>query len=421
MSVHLCTRVVCSTVLFLCLFQLNSVRGDNDVKAEPGFKDILLGWQDRSTGDGSGVFKIKYCENQIWGEHFCRRKLIRPNPQANIYSYKLKGLKMDTEYVIYLMKHAKRERALRLRSKKEDDINLRVFWQEKIVARTLGFSAKARDCGPAHTDVDVQTGPSFTGRISAEGSFHPACSIQGTGEGDVKSYSLNLNHKLCGTEVNETAAWTYVVVQENLPILTHSTKRFLVLCKFGLPDVFTVKSGLSLPYSKNLSPPNGVAVPERGARTFSGVQDANADDIITLDDYQDHEIAAFENKYDLIHGRHHKKALREHFNQRGKAAEEHVRSGKLSNLIASRQNIGEEGRFRKFIDADSLEGDIGDGVPETAIVLVFSIVGSIVILAACSLLLLCRKRDVEEEPDREQLRRTETLQHRPRRRRESRA
>lgn len=59
-------------------------------------------------------------------------------------------------------------------------------------------------------------------------------------------YILRINHEECGSQVNETTVATFVLVQENLPILTHSTRRFLVLCSYQ-PETLTVRAGINLP------------------------------------------------------------------------------------------------------------------------------------------------------------------------------
>ena len=42
--------------------------------------------------------------------------------------------------------------------------------------------------------------------------------------------------------LNATSMQAFVVIQESLSILTHSTRRFLVVCSFK-PSTFTVKAG----------------------------------------------------------------------------------------------------------------------------------------------------------------------------------
>ena len=97
---------------------------------------------------------------------------------------------------------------------------------EQISLLTKGFDAKAIDCGKDTTDVIVETGPNFNGKISAEG-HEQSCYIKGDRKSSNTSYLFTIDHKKCGSGVNSTAVWTYVVVQENISILTQSTRRYV--------------------------------------------------------------------------------------------------------------------------------------------------------------------------------------------------
>lgn len=52
------------------------------------------------------------------------------------------------------------------------------------------------------------------------------CAIDGEPNSARDTYTLRINHTECGSQVNETTVATFVLVQENLPILTHSTRRY---------------------------------------------------------------------------------------------------------------------------------------------------------------------------------------------------
>ena len=115
------------------------------------------------------------------------------------------------------------------------------------------------------TVVHLETGPHFGGRISLEGASaevsssstttengeeeeFPAepledCSYEGDPSSDRTSVVFTIDHAKCaGVRMNATAMRAFVVVQETLPILTHSTRRFLVVCNFK-PSTFTVQAG----------------------------------------------------------------------------------------------------------------------------------------------------------------------------------
>lgn len=95
---------------------------------------------------------------------------------------------------------------------------------------------------PHASEVEVATGPHFGGRIAVEAADGERCAVDGDPDSPRDTYILRIDHKMCGTHVNETTVATFVLVQENLPILTHSTRRFLVLCTFQ-PETLTVRAG----------------------------------------------------------------------------------------------------------------------------------------------------------------------------------
>ncbi|ODM96186.1 hypothetical protein Ocin01_10497, partial [Orchesella cincta] len=107
-------------------------------------------------------------------------------------------------------------------------------------------SAKATNCLADSSEVIVETGPYFGGRISVEDSTIPGCFIKGNQQSAQTKYSLSIRHKECGSNVNGSKVTTVILVQENVPILTHSTRRFVVVCSFS-PESFVVKAGVSLP------------------------------------------------------------------------------------------------------------------------------------------------------------------------------
>ncbi|XP_042880180.1 uncharacterized protein LOC122258365 [Penaeus japonicus] len=87
-------------------------------------------------------------------------------------------------------------------------------------------------------------------QISVEGSEDPRCITQGDANSGKTSYLLEIEHDVCGSEVQNTSVLTFIIVQENLPILTHSTRRFLVKCNY-VPETFTVRAGVNLPEESN--------------------------------------------------------------------------------------------------------------------------------------------------------------------------
>ena len=59
----------------------------------------------------------------------------------------------------------------------------------------------------------------------------------------IRSVIFTIDHSRCsGLRLGANSVKAFVLVQESLPILTHSTRRFLVMCHFK-PNAFTVKAG----------------------------------------------------------------------------------------------------------------------------------------------------------------------------------
>lgn len=93
----------------------------------------------------------------------------------------------------------------------------------------------------------METGPHFSGRIVAEGG-HEDCGVQGDEDSLRDRYVLRIDHARCGSQVDheQLTVKTFITVQENLGIFTHSTRRFLVLCSYQ-PDTLTVRASFSVP------------------------------------------------------------------------------------------------------------------------------------------------------------------------------
>uniref|UniRef100_A0A182MWV5 ZP domain-containing protein n=1 Tax=Anopheles culicifacies TaxID=139723 RepID=A0A182MWV5_9DIPT len=105
---------------------------------------------------------------------------------------------------------------------------------------------------PHASEIEVETGPYFGGRIAAENGN---CGIQGDASSPQESYTMRIDHERCGSKVSthDLTVETYITVQENLGILTHSTRRFVVVCTFQ-PDTLTVRARLALPGKGGAAP-----------------------------------------------------------------------------------------------------------------------------------------------------------------------
>ncbi|CAH0748838.1 unnamed protein product [Diatraea saccharalis] len=234
---------------------------------EPDFRDVRLRWEYGKIDDDKSpkllAFQVHYCELQAWGQYRCRTKVIddleedksrsfeitstvAPAPsqaggrqRARTYTARIMGLRMATTYSFEVRP---------LRRDARDLADPQSIGSKIIIVPTKGFSARATQCLPHASEVEVSTGPNFGGRIAVEAADGgpERCSLQGNPNSAQDAYTLRIHHEECGSQVNDTTVATYVIVQENLPILTHSTRRFLVLCTYK-PETLTVRAGINLP------------------------------------------------------------------------------------------------------------------------------------------------------------------------------
>ncbi|KPI94724.1 hypothetical protein RR46_05976, partial [Papilio xuthus] len=260
---------------------------------EPDFRDVRLRWEYGSEEQRQLLaFQVHYCELQAWGQYRCRTKgrpgsassierdimavseagvTVTPQSAAALmlvvenhesekalrsragdistttpsgrrgraYSTHISGLRMATTYSFEVRP---------VRRDARDLADPQSIGSKIIIVPTKGFSARATQCLPHASEVEVSTGPYFGGRIAVEAADGgpERCALQGNPRSAQDAYILRIHHRECGSEVNDTTVATYVIVQENLPILTHSTRRFLVLCTYK-PETLTVRAGINLP------------------------------------------------------------------------------------------------------------------------------------------------------------------------------
>lgn len=161
---------------------------------------------------------------------------------TKLYKMTISNLRMATKYSFHVRPqlHGESEKIARSQKFSKDDKS-----GQTIVIPTKGFSAVATKCLPNESEILVETGPNFGGRISSENG---ECSIQGNAKDGRDAYTMRIDHERCGSQVSheDLTVETYITVQENSGILTHSTRRFLVVCTFQ-PDTLTVRARLALP------------------------------------------------------------------------------------------------------------------------------------------------------------------------------
>ncbi|XP_077516226.1 uncharacterized protein LOC144126135 [Amblyomma americanum] len=129
----------------------------------------------------------------------------------------------------------------------EEDRRFQMVTSEYALMTTRGFSARAERCLANASRVVVSTGPFFGGKIAVEDSSDDACLLFGDPSSPQDAYTLDIDHKRCGSRlVNGSKMETNIIVHENRDIITHNTRRYLVVCSF-LPDTYTITASVNLP------------------------------------------------------------------------------------------------------------------------------------------------------------------------------
>ncbi|KAH8412558.1 hypothetical protein KR009_002988, partial [Drosophila setifemur] len=232
------------------------------------------------------AFQIFYCEMQNYGPQRCRVKLVNGttaevsheenanreehdplSPQIQHFATAVDNLRMATKYSFHIRPAAQRRlqaggtRSSNARSEFHDENEIESgsghLPGQSIIIPTKGFSAQATQCLPHASEIEVETGPYFGGRIVVDGGN---CGVKGDASDSADKYTMRIDHKQCGSLVKpETnTVETFITVQENLGIFTHSTRRFVVVCSYqsGMQTVrasFTVpgKNGVAAAFEPN--------------------------------------------------------------------------------------------------------------------------------------------------------------------------
>ena len=180
-----------------------------------------------------------------------------------VYKMMIKNLRMATKYSFKVKPQRKGDLEKTARSENFSKLDEN---EQSIVIPTKGFSAIATKCLPNESEILIETGPYFGGKIISENG---QCGIDGDLKDARETYTMRINHEKCGSQVShdDLTVETYITVQENSGILTHSTRRFLVVCTFQ-PNTLTVRARLALPSKGGASvvDENNWHERERGAR-----------------------------------------------------------------------------------------------------------------------------------------------------------
>uniref|UniRef100_A0A182NE88 ZP domain-containing protein n=1 Tax=Anopheles dirus TaxID=7168 RepID=A0A182NE88_9DIPT len=256
-------------------WEVESMQGEEDGPGPRGSASSIRGRSAKLSSHPSGArgprsFNVFYCELQNWGPHRCRSKIVTDESadsahKSKQYTLLVKNLRMATKYSFHVKPQSNKgdqrmsgqaeqgEKAGPNIAATVGTASTAAFNQgQTIIIPTKGFSAHATQCLPHASEIEVQTGPYFGGRIAAENGN---CGVQGDVNSARESYTMRIDHDKCGSKVSthDLTVETYITVQENLGILTHSTRRFVVVCTFQ-PDTLTVRARLALPGKGGAAP-----------------------------------------------------------------------------------------------------------------------------------------------------------------------
>ncbi|KAF2367966.1 hypothetical protein FHG87_001282 [Trinorchestia longiramus] len=262
---HIGSVAVMMSLLLLCgTVDAKEDRDVAELSAASDFNGVRLQWRYPRSGSHVSLFRVTHCEDQAWGPHRCRNIMLQPNELVQTplndgtvkYSSKISHLRMATNYTFEVTPVDEDDQEVEGKSVSPGPRGRAIpdpRPREQVFVQTKGFSARALSCLTNSTQIEVETGPHFGGKISVEGSTDPACAVHGNAASSVTKYKLDINHALCGSTLLGESVRTYILVQENLPILTHSTRRFMVVCHY-VPESFTVSAGVSLPENPHAPP-----------------------------------------------------------------------------------------------------------------------------------------------------------------------
>uniref|UniRef100_A0A1B0GIW5 Putative conserved plasma membrane protein n=1 Tax=Lutzomyia longipalpis TaxID=7200 RepID=A0A1B0GIW5_LUTLO len=309
---------------------------------EPNYRSVNLTWEIEEVDHREPTaaeakvpaFTVFYCEMQTWGPHRCKSKLFQDNEIASArqrrqFSMVIDNLRMATKYTFHVREKTNEVRGPSPRADFSEENMLdseAALSEQTVIIPTKGFSAHATKCLPNASEIEVETGPFFGGRIIAEGSN---CGIKGDAQDPRATYTMRIDHEACGSHVNqnEYTVKTLITVQENLGIFTHSTRRFVVVCTYQ-PETLTVRASF--------------AVPGRGGAT-----------VMSPEWHQESARSGRERNFKMVH----KNELITKENDPDSVGEVEA-----ENLI-SRTDFFSEAKFSRLIDEQHTSSDHGAEIP----------------------------------------------------------
>ena len=85
--------LIFSTLLVMSQYSWAYGQGIRSFRGEAEFKKVTLQWtlDPSSQLQKSSMFRIKFCENQIWGEHYCREQEVKGSRAQKSFSTNIHG------------------------------------------------------------------------------------------------------------------------------------------------------------------------------------------------------------------------------------------------------------------------------------------------------------------------------------------
>lgn len=299
--------------------------------AEPDYRAVKLRWNYYNENGLTG-FKVKFCEISAWNSKIrCRErqlKLLSPQTSRKLsheeslhdiiidklnrlnrgtFEASIYDLRMLTNYTFNVKAdfdshsvYSKSPSDNRPHTSSTDFEDI----HRNVIIETKSFSAATSRCLANTSDVVVNTGPYFSGKIAVEDAYDNRCSVYGNRSSSQNVYTLTILHDVCGSKIiNNSRIETMVMVHENKEILTHNSRRFLVVCNF-VPETFTLTASVAVPThllkrkhkteeNQSHSLDNNVipSKPNTNTKTESETEiNERSNDIFTFDHYKQHNV-----------------------------------------------------------------------------------------------------------------------------------
>ncbi|CAL1283850.1 unnamed protein product [Larinioides sclopetarius] len=274
----------------------NYFEGVEDLVSETEFRSVKLQWRYTSPKEPIG-FIINLCEVTGWSRSnkdcFERHLFLGKRNTLNgydslktdghgLFQATLFGLRMLTNYSVSVQAMDDQNQVA---PSNTEGRQANFQENERILVRTKGFSAYATNCLANSSDIVVHTGPYFGGKIAVEGSSDERCCLYGNRSSSQDTYTLKIDHHLCGSlTVNDSRIDTVVVVHESSSVVTHNSRRFLVQCTF-LPETFTIKAAFNVPQETEAEKKNF-----NYKQLEEALRNLDSNDIYTYDHYKENHV-----------------------------------------------------------------------------------------------------------------------------------